>query len=276
MIRQIDDGSSWSAHLPAHAMGLAIGHGRRMAEFGGAHAAGGLGARPAAIVTISAEGRERSRQAISADRDLAPAHRPASPKLSFGPAAPSTGISAGGHGSFTLSLRREPPPGIAKQLAASLTPSAPRAASTAEAGATLAASAAGQPVATVEPASARSDSRHIRGQAWGHLLMRDAARAAEATKAGATKPESLAITAGEQGPQSSTRELLRRAAASTVATAHQHREAHQAALTAKPRHGERAHDRGHGHPAVQAIAASNAHAELIGRDANGRGEGASV
>lgn len=244
MIRAMEDRNNWGVGLPTQARGLAIGHGRRMAEALSPLAGiGGHGARPAAIVTISAEGRALAKQALEAE-------------------------GAAGHAV---------PRGIAKKLAASPAAAAPASTPAAPTTGSMQRQAGSLAAGPVDDAGSVKRTAH--GQAWGHLIRPGAAAGQAAAPAEPEAPAraaepgrlKLSFQAESSDHGRSRHELLRAAAARVVADARTQRE-DQRASAAEPhareagaRPGRRAHDAAGPQPAQPAIDHADAHAGLAAK-----------
>lgn len=233
----------------AHAQaGLALGH-RREAE----PARRDVAAQPAAIVTLSKQGRALAQQAIEAERAQARGHRA---KLAQAPlatvpggATPAIGSGAGGATEATGSIatRRAMPRGIAKKLATSLSVSAAAAAAPlTPATATPATRTARVAVAETETAVTAAPTR--RGPAWGHLIRhgggefgRMAAGGQESAPDATTradrpeaKPAPGRAALHEADARPSARALMQAAAARLVAEARARRDDQKSELAGGP------------------------------------------
>jgi hypothetical protein len=233
----------------AHAQaGLALGHGRAAA------------AQPAAIVTLSKQGRALARQAIEAERAHAPgqrakgAKRPAATQGAAlgGALAAGTGAAGAAEATGAIETRRAIPRGIAKKLATSLSVgvAAPTAVSpTTASPATRTAVLQTEAATTTATASAQ---RARRGPPWGHLI-RPGGQEADGRHAGglataaeptarAERPEKTPAmgrgTLHEAEPRPSARALMQAAAARLVAEARTRRDDQQAELAAGPANSE--------------------------------------
>lgn len=235
----------------AHAQaGLALGH-RREAE----PARRDVAAQPAAIVTLSKQGRALAQQAIEAEHAQARGHRA---KLAQAPlatvpggATPAIGSGAGGATEATgaIATRRAMPRGIAKKLATSLSVSVSAAAAAAPlTPATATPATRTARVATAEPETAVTAAPTRRGPAWGHLIRhgggefgRTAAGGQESAPDATTradrpeaKPAPGRAGLHEADARPSARALMQAAAARLVAEARARRDDQKSELAGGP------------------------------------------
>jgi hypothetical protein len=233
MIRGIEGrGEAHASTGIAHAhQGLALGHRRRGAEPTGHDAA----AQPAAIVTLSSQGRALAQRAIEAERAQAAGHRAKGakrPSSALAPAVGPTSLSAGTGGASeitgAIATRRAMPRGIAKKLAASL--SVVAATPNAQVATTQATTRTSGP-ALAEPAAAlTANQRTGRAPAWGHLIRhggQDVTGAEQAARRAETAPHK-AVGRGtlqnNDDARLSARALMQAAAARLVAEARTRRD----------------------------------------------------
>lgn len=228
----------------AHAQaGLALGHRRRGAEPTGTEPA----AQPAAIVTLSQQGRALAQRAIEAERAQAAAHRPKGAKrLSSPTLAPAVGpgsLSAGTGGALeaagAIATRRAIPRGIAKKLATSL--SVVAAAPNALAATTQSTTRTAVPALAEPTAGVTAGQRTGRAPAWGHLIRHGGQDAAGADQGARTaeKAPHKAVGRGtlhDDDARMSARALMQAAAARLVAEARTRRDDQKTELTGGPSH----------------------------------------
>jgi hypothetical protein len=270
----------------AHAhQGLALGHRRRAAEPAGRDVA----AQPAAIVTLSQQGRALAQKAIEAERAQGLAHQTTGAKRlpATLQAASATSLSSGAgvaaEAAGAIAIRRAVPRGIAKKLVASLsataaaptTPLIPATTSPATRTARL-------PIAEAETATAASTRHAHRGPAWGQLIRQGgfetggkeaAAEPTTRVDRAETKQAMGRGTLHDTEPRQSARALMQAAAARLVAEARTRRDDQRSELAAGPAREsaepaqaphERAHATAERHAPQAAKAAVAAAAEQAG------------